>query len=59
MNGANLRENGIGLNLKMDLSRIGFFEFNHDSEVPYGFWNDKKHGSVTHWANIEPPKEEA
>ena len=34
------------------------FEFNHDSEIPYGFWNDKKHGSVTHWANIEPPKEE-
>lgn len=24
MNGANLRENGIRLNLKMDLSRIGF-----------------------------------
>lgn len=35
------------------------FEFNHDSEIPYGFWNDKKHGSVTHWAEIEPPKEEA
>lgn len=34
------------------------FEFNHDSEIPYGFWNDKKHGSVTHWAEIEPPKEE-
>ncbi len=34
------------------------FEFNHDSEIPYGFWNDKRHGNVTHWANIEPPKED-